>query len=142
MQRPSGFTLVELMVTVAIVAVLSAIALPAYQQYVIRARLTDAFSALASAQTSAEQFWSNNHTYVGLNAANGFPAATSNFTYTLSNQSASTFTITATGVTPGPVAGFAFSIDQNGNKATTSVPTGWTASTTCWVNKQGGTCVQ
>lgn len=149
MKRRSGFTLVELMITVAIIAILSAIALPAYQQYVVRARLTDAFSALASAQSSAEQFWSNNRTYVGFNAANGFPAATSNFTYNLSSPTdptapptASTYMITAAGVSTSTVAGFAFTIDQNGNKATTAVPAGWTASTTCWVNKKGAQCVQ
>lgn len=142
MKRQSGFTLVELMITVAIIAILSAIALPAYQQYVVRARLTDAFSALASAQSSAEQFWSNNRTYVGFDAANGFPAATSNFTYNLSNQTTSAYTITAAGVSTSTVAGFAFTIDQNGNKTTTAVPAGWTASTTCWVNKKGAQCVQ
>jgi type IV pilus assembly protein PilE len=142
MKRQSGFTLIELMITVAIIALLSAIALPSYQQYVIRARLTDAFSALASAQSSAEQFWSNNRTYVGFNTANGFPVNTSNFTYNLSNQTASTYTLTAAGVAGTPVAAFAFTIDQNGNKATAAVPTGWTASATCWVNKKGGICVQ
>jgi type IV pilus assembly protein PilE len=140
MKRQSGFTLIELMITVVVIAILSAIALPSYQQYVVRARLTDAFSALSSAQAAAEQFWSNTHTYSGFETANGFPAATSNFTYNLSNQTASTYTITATGA--GPVRSFVFTIDQNGNKATTGVPAGWTASTTCWINKKGGTCVQ
>ena len=140
-KRQSGFTLVELMITVAIIAILSAIALPSYRDYVIRARLTDAFSALASAQTAAEQFWSNNRTYVGFNNANGFPQATVDFTYGLANQTTSTYTLTATG-RGGSVTGFAFTIDQNGNKATATVPTGWTASTTCWVNKKGAQCVQ
>jgi type IV pilus assembly protein PilE len=142
MRKQSGFTLVGLMITVAIIAILSAIAIPYYGDYVIRARLTDAFSALASAQASAEQYWSNNRTYVGFNNSNGFPPPTKDFTYVLSNQAASTFTITATGVTTSPVKGFSFTIDQNGNKTTATVPTGWTASTTCWVNKKGGVCVQ
>jgi type IV pilus assembly protein PilE len=141
MKRQFGFTLIELMITVVVIAILSAIALPAYQQYVVTARLTDAFSALASAQSSAEQFWSNNRTYFGLQNANGFPQNTANFSYTLPNiPTASTYTIQAAGA--GTVAGFAFTIDQNGNKATTAVPAGWTASATCWVNKKGGTCVQ
>ena len=142
MKRQSGFTLLELMITVVIVAILAAIALPSYSEYVTRSRLTEAFSALASAQSSAEQFWSNNRTYAGFNAASGYPPATANFTYILSNQTASTYTITATGVASSPVYGFAFTIDQNGNKATTTVPASWTASTTCWVNKKGGVCVQ
>lgn len=142
MKRQSGFTLLELMIVVVVIAILSAIALPSYSEYVIRSRLTEVYSALASAQSSAEQFWSNNRNYIGFNSAAGFPAATSNFTYNLSNQSPSTYTITATAVTSSPVKGFAFTIDQNGNKATTTVPTGWTSSTTCWIMKKGGVCVQ
>jgi type IV pilus assembly protein PilE len=141
MKRQSGFTLIELMITVAVIAVLSAIALPSYQQYAIRARLTDAFSALSSAQASAEQFWSSNRTYVGFQNANGFPVNSANFTYTMPvAATSSTYAIAATGA--GPVLGFAFTIDQNGNKATTAVPAGWTASATCWINKKGGACVQ
>ena len=142
MKRQSGFTLIELMIVVVVVAILSAIALPAYSDYVIRSRLTEVYSALASAQSSAEQFWSNNRSYVGFNAAPGFPANNANFTYNLSNQTASTYTITATSVATGKVRGFAFTIDQNGSKATTAVPAGWTASATCWILKKGGECVQ
>ena len=140
MKRQSGFTLLELMIVVVVISILAAIAVPSYTQYVIRGKLTDAFSALASAQSSAEQFWANNRTYVGFNAANGFPQTTTNFSYNLSNQTTSTYTITATGLST--LAGFQFTIDQNGNKATTAVPTGWTASATCWINKKGGVCVQ
>jgi len=140
MKRQSGFTLLELMIVVVVISILAAIAVPSYKDYVTRGKLTDAFSALASAQSSAEQFWSNNRTYVGFNASNGFPQNTTNFTYNLSNQTASTYTITATGLST--LAGFVFTIDQNGNKATTGVPTGWTASATCWINKKGGVCVQ
>jgi len=140
MKRQSGFTLLELMIVVVVISILAAIAVPSYTQYVTRSRLTDAFSSLASAQSSAEQFWSNNRTYVGFNAAPGFPQNTSNFSYNLSNQTNSAYTITATGLKT--LTGFVFTIDQNGNKATTAVPAGWTASATCWIYKKGGECVQ
>jgi len=140
MKKLSGFTLIELLITLAIIGILTAVALPSYQQYVIRSRLSEAFSALATAQASAEQFWANNRTYVGFNAAAGFPANTTTFSYGLSNQTTSTYLITATGA--GSVNGFTFTIDQNGAKATPAVPTGWTTSTTCWVNGAGGVCTQ
>ena len=42
MRTQQGFTLIELMITVVIVAILSAIAIPAYSEYVVRARITEA----------------------------------------------------------------------------------------------------
>lgn len=140
MKNNSGFSLIELMIVVAIVGILSSIALPAYNDYVIRSRLADAFSSLSSVGSSAEQFWSNNRTYVGLGASNSWPVNTTNFTYTLGNATASTFTVTATG--QGPVAGFTYTINQDGTKATTSVKTGWSATnTSCWVSSKSG-CTQ
>jgi type IV pilus assembly protein PilE len=133
-----GFTLIELMVSVAIIGILLSVAIPAYTGYVTRSRLSEAFSALGGAQPAAEQFWSNNRTYAGFAAATGFPANTANFTYALSDASASGYKLTATGI--GKVAGFVYTIDQNGTRATTASPTGWGTSTSCWVDHQGGTC--
>ncbi|MBA5607509.1 prepilin-type N-terminal cleavage/methylation domain-containing protein [Duganella sp. FT3S] len=134
----NGFTLIEVLVTVVIVGILMAVAMPAYNDYVIRGRLTEAFSALGTAQPAAEQFWSNNRTYVGFDTAINFPAATANFTYALSGASASAYTVTATGI--GKVAGFVYTIDQNGTRATTGSPAGWGTSTSCWVDHKGGSC--
>jgi type IV pilus assembly protein PilE len=136
MKMYSGFTLIEMMITVAIIGILSAIAMPIYSDYVIRSRLADAFSQLSTSNSSAEQFWSNNRTYVGMS----MPAPTANFTYSVSNQTTSTYTIAATGI--GLVAGFVFTINQDGTKATTSIKAGWgSASLNCWVNAKGG-CTQ
>jgi type IV pilus assembly protein PilE len=135
-RRQTGMTLIEIMVVMAIIGILSAIAIPSYRDYVTRGRLAEAFSALATVQPNAEQFWSNNRTYAGF-----APLPTSaNFTYTLTSASPSAYLITATG--SGPVANFAFTIDQQGNRVTTSVPTGWTTNSTCWVDRRGGTCTQ
>lgn len=132
-----GFTLMEVLVTVVIVGILSAVAIPAYSAYVTRSRTTEAFTALGAAQANAEQFWSNTRSYSGYDGASAFPAATPNFTYTLSNATASTYTITATG--RARMAGFVYTIDHNGNRATTATA-GWGTSTTCWVDRKGGQC--
>jgi type IV pilus assembly protein PilE len=132
----NGFTLIEVMVTVAIVGILMAVALPAYNDYVTRGRLTEAFSALGAVQPAAEQFWSNQRTYAQLDTLVNFPANTANFTYALSGATASTYTVTATGI--GKVAGFVYTIDQNGARPTTGGP--WGTSGTCWIDHKGGTC--
>ena len=54
MKKQTGFTLIELMIVVAIVAILAAIALPAYQNYVLRAKGTELVSAMSAAKTQAE----------------------------------------------------------------------------------------
>jgi type IV pilus assembly protein PilE len=135
-----GFTLLEVMVALAIVGILTALALPSYRDYVTRARLGEAFSALAAAQPSAEQYWSNGRTFVGFATANGLPGAGANFSYALTVATASAYTITAIG--SGNAAGFVYTIDQNGSRATTGVPTGWSASATCWTDRRDGSCSQ
>jgi len=136
----TGFTLIEIMISVAIVGILMAVALPAYSDYVTRGRLTEAFSTLGADQPAAEQYWSNIRDYTGFDSSTAWVASTPNFSYALSNVSTSTYTITATGT--GKMAGFAYTIDQNGSHATTASPTGWGTSTTCWVDHKGGACSQ
>lgn len=140
-----GFTLVEIMITVAIVGILTAVALPSYRDYVVRARLTEAFSGLSAAQPVAEQLWSNTRSFATLGTVvpRILPADTPTFTFTASNATPSTYTVTATGT--AQAAGFVFTIDQSGNRATTAVPanlTGWTTNASCWVDRRGGTCSQ
>jgi type IV pilus assembly protein PilE len=64
-----GFTLIELMITVAIVAILAAIAYPNYTQYVERARRQEAVATMLEVQQFAERFFTENRTYVGANIA-------------------------------------------------------------------------
>jgi type IV pilus assembly protein PilE len=138
LRHARGFTLIELLVVIAIIGILSAIAIPNYKDYVTRARLTEAFSALGTVQTNAEEFWnSGTHTYAGFNR---MPANTVNFTYALTTATADAYLVTATGA--GKMAGFIYTIDQNGTRATTATPGGWGTSASCWIDRKGAQCVQ
>ena len=137
-RRERGFTLIEILVVLVLIGILTTVALPAYRDYVTRGRLTEAFSGLGSVQTAAENYWntSSPHTYVGFGR---LPPNSTNFTFTLSSATAASYTVTATGT--GKMAGFVYTIDQNGNRTTTA-PTGWGTSTSCWIDRKGGQCVQ
>ena len=63
MQRHSGFTLIEVMITIAIVAILAAVALPNYSAYITRGKIAEATSALLAMRTKMEQYWQDNRTY-------------------------------------------------------------------------------
>lgn len=141
MHSHKGFTLVELMVVVAIIGVLTAVGLPAYQDYIITGRIPDATSNLASRRVQMEQFFQDNRTYANAPAcpttADTATSAYFNFSC-VAAADASTFTLQAVG--KGSMLGFVYTINQSNVKATTSVPANWTTSTTCWVTRKGGAC--
>ncbi len=139
-----GFTLIELMVTVLIVSILAAVALPVYSGYVIRGHLTEGQTILAGFGTSLQQYYQDNRSWVSACGAStvigGVPDATPDFTFACTSHTATDFLATATGNAAATTAGFVFTLDSNGNRATTSVPTGWTPSSTCWVRNTSGNC--
>lgn len=142
MKPQNGFTLVELMITVVIVSILAAIALPAYNNYTIRGKIPDATSNLAAKRVQMEQYFQDNHTYVGATACNSDTTSSRYFTFSCpAAATVSTYTIQAAGT--GAMTGFTYTIDQNNAKQTTAAPSGWAADTmpaSCWITKQGGAC--
>ncbi|RJX33289.1 MAG: prepilin-type N-terminal cleavage/methylation domain-containing protein [Oxalobacter sp.] len=125
-----GFTLIELMVTVAIVAILAAVAVPAYTEYVRRGRTQEATSALANGRVQLEQYFQDVRAYAG----GPCPAGTANFGVACV-LGAATYTITATGA--GTMAGYTYTINQ-ANVMTSVVPGGGGGN--CWATKKGEVC--
>jgi type IV pilus assembly protein PilE len=144
MKQARGFTLIELMITVAIIAILAAIALPQYNDYVQRGKLTEAFTALAEFRVRMEQFYQDNRRYDG-GGLNGCGAAAPNskyFTFGCAPAVApsQTYVITATGITNQGMTGFVYTINEANVKTSPLTVSGWTASTTCWVRRKDGSC--
>jgi type IV pilus assembly protein PilE len=109
MARNSGFTLVELMITVAIVGILAAIAFPAYRGYAVKTRRVDAQRCLLVATQQMERYFVANNSYVGA-AVGGAPIVTNcpdtgTAYYTLSFPAAATATAFTLRATPVATAG-------------------------------------
>jgi type IV pilus assembly protein PilE len=141
MKAIRGFTLIELMITIAIIAILAAIAVPQYTDYVTRGRIPTATGALADMRIKMEQYFQDNRTYVGaLVCGAQLPTGLSHFTMSCPTLTANTYTVRATGT--GAMNGFIYTIDQQGTRATTGVPAtgGWTANANCWVTRKGAGC--
>lgn len=134
-RQARGFTLIEIMIGLVIVGILTAVALPAYNNYIIRARVAEAATALSGLQPTAEQYWFNNRSYINL----PLPGNSATFTYSIAATDTS-YVAKATGA--GSMAGFVYTINQGGARATLSAPTGWTTSTTCWVDRKSGLCTE
>ena len=130
-----GFTMIEIMIVVAIIAILAAIAIPNYQEYIRRGQLQDGFTQLAGYQLRMEQSYQDNRNYgTGSNCSLALPSSPRfTFTCTLTN-SGQGYTLTAAGNT-GSVNGFTYTINQAGQKTTTLYKKE-VSTASCWLDKK------
>ena len=141
--QAAGFSLIELMIVVAIIAILAAIAVPIYSDYITRSKLTEAQNNLSALRVQMEQYFQDNRSYADNSGKCGvlMPATGSNstvkyFTYTCAITT-SGYTITATGATT-QTAGFEFTIDDKNTHATTRANNWYSGSmSNCWVTAKG-----
>jgi type IV pilus assembly protein PilE len=126
-----GFTLVEVMVTVGIVAVLASIAMPSYTAYVQRSKVPPGLDALSSYFTRMEQRYQDTGNYANGTACGVALPTAANYTFScaLATTAGQAYTATATGT--GALAGYVYTITSAGARNTTSHPKG-TPTTACW----------
>jgi type IV pilus assembly protein PilE len=146
MQRPRGFTLIEVMITIAIIAILAAIAIPSYSEYVRRGRITEAVSTLSGMRVKMEQYYQDNRNYDGACGGPGSspapkPQATVSFTYDCPTHAGNNYTVTATGNAGTTLEGFKYSLTQDNVRSTVmTAPSTWPSNAACWVLKKDGSC--
>lgn len=138
MRFARGFTLVELMITVAVVAVLAAIAIPAYNDYSRRSKIAEATSGLSELRLRGEKFFADNRSYA---IFNGTIAGARYFDFTCPTRTATAFSCQAVGKSTAGMGGYTYTINESNARGSTftGLP-GWNNSTTCWVTKKGETC--
>lgn len=130
--RQSGFTLIEIMIVVAIIGILASIAYPSYQEYVLRGNRVEGMALLNDAAARQERYYAQNNTYADTVAKLGIPARSNNGLYTLaiSDTTASTYTLTAA---PGGAQVKDTKCGTLGlNQAGTKTKTGTAALSDCW----------
>jgi len=145
--RHKGFTVIELMITVAIVAVLAAVALPSYRDYILRGKLVDAHNGLSDFRVRMEQYYQDNRRYDDGAGNCGATASTSKFfTFTCvpAANPAQTYAATGTGVAAQGTSGFTYTINELNARATTvaapATTAGWSSNGTCWVRSKPNVC--
>jgi type IV pilus assembly protein PilE len=139
----TGFTLMEVMIAIVVVGILTAIALPQYNEFVQRSRIIEGTNALNDYRTRMEQFFQDNRTYAA-GAACGVVLPPGDAFTLACTPSAAGYDLRANGTAARGMAAFQYQllVDDAGlvTRSTVGLPAGWTTSATCWVVRKDGSC--
>jgi len=145
-RRQAGFTLIEVVIVVSIIAILATVAFPSYRDYLRRGQLADATNGLSVMRAQMERHFQDNRSYATVGTfTTPCAAAVATRTFGLfvvscsGTPTATAFTLRAVG--SGQVNGFTFTINEADVRATTAAPGGgWNTCATQWMVKKGQAC--
>ena len=141
-----GFTLIELMIALAVISILAAVGYPSYKDYVLRSRIAEATGELSTARVRLEQYYQDARpsNYGSTASACGIAAPSSgSFTYSCAwgaDSTSQTFLLTATGKASAGMSGFTFTIDSANAQRTTAYPGASGLPAACWLTRRSDTC--
>lgn len=145
-----GLTLIELMIVVALVGIISAVAIPNYRDYIVRGQIVEGQAALENLRAEMERYFQDNRTYEIIKPHIIIPPCKKdeedpellrfgNFQLSCDGEPTNTtFLLQAVGM--GSVSDFTFKVDEHNRKSTTSVGKGWNTCSRKWMKKKGETC--
>ena len=149
-RRPAdGFTLIELMIVVAVVGILAAVAYPLYTEYVQRSRITEATSTMNDMRVRMDQYFQDNRTYANGGACGvadpPFNAGESSFQVQCAGADANGYTLNANGNGAKGMGAFQYRLVVAAGgvtRSTIGLPAGWAlpAPNTCWAVRKNGSC--
>jgi type IV pilus assembly protein PilE len=138
-----GFTLLELLVAIAVVAVLASVAIPSYSSYVRRGKIAAALGEMSAVRVRLEQYYQDNRNYGSTASACGVPMPVPDgFTLACTwgpGATSQSFIVTATGAAAGGLGGHTYTIDSADQQRTVQFE-GVAVNAPCWIKKKGEAC--